>query len=831
MRAATVSVSHPNPCHSPAPQRILGRMSRPRPDQPLLLPDAGPAAPRPTSRSSRPAAPASSAAGQRFDTVADVAVAQFGDALSYGVPAALQAALVAGVRVAVPLRGKLQVGVVLRVRPASEVAQLADKLRPVAALADDAPPLPQELLATLGFVARYYQASVGQAVRLALPAVLRHTGVGDDTAPVKEEAWIGATFVRPWPHDLSKPAIRTLQRIETEGALPVATLRKKAPAERPDPAQPSDDASSAAQRRQSVPQTLLDDLQARGLVRQWTERVLRDPLGLRQPVPRDRPPTLRAGQQAAADQLLAAAREQRFAGVLLHGVTGSGKTEVYLALVEAVLATGRGAIVLVPEIALTPQLVTRFRARLGDQVAALHSAMSEGERLDQFSQIASGQRRVVVGPRSALFAPVPALGAIVVDECHDSSFKQGSGIRYHARDVALYRAQQAGAVCVLGSATPGCEELLLAQSGKLLRLDLHERASGGQLPAVRLIDLKTAERLREPDDDRPSLLSRELAEAVAATVARGEQVMLLHNRRGFATSLVCQGCGAALECPDCAISLTYHKAQGRMRCHACDYSLPLSASCAVCGSHNHLPVGAGTERIEQTLAALYPHLRIARFDRDTASGQNLLSILERFGRRELDVLVGTQMLAKGHDFPAVTLVGVLLAESGLLIPDFRASERTFQLLTQVAGRAGRADLPGQVLVQSFQPEHPAISTALRHDFDAFAAAEQAERRLQRQPPYVHMALLETRHEDAELARSALADACALLRDGPEADALEIRGPILAGLARVRGLWRIHALVQATERPPLHQALARLRRSWRPPSAVEWSLDVDPQAFM
>lgn len=811
-------------------------MARPRPDQPSLLPDTEPAEARPKPRAgARPAAPTHSAAGQqRFAVVADVAVAQFGDALSYGVPDALRDALEPGARVAVPLRGKLQVGVVMGLRPVSAVAELADKLRPVEARADDAPPLPGELLATLRFVARYYQASLGQAVRLALPAVLRHTGVGDDQAPVKEEAWIGATFVRPWPHDLSKPAIRTLQRVETEGALPIATLRKKAPGDRSVAVESDNamqtDALAQPQRRQSVPQSLLDELEARGLVRQWTERVLRDPLGLRQPVPRDEPPALRSGQAQAAGALVDAARSRQFAGMLLHGVTGSGKTEVYLALVEAALAEGRGAIVLVPEIALTPQLVTRFRARLGDQVAALHSAMSEGERLDQFSQIASGQRRVVVGPRSALFAPVPDLGAIVVDECHDSSFKQGSGVRYHARDVALYRAQQAGAVCVLGSATPGCEELLLAQTGKLQLLALPERASGGQLPTVRLIDLKTAERLREPDEDRPSLLTRELAEAVAETVARGEQVMLLHNRRGFATSLICQGCGSALECPDCAISLTYHKSQGRMRCHACDYSLPLSAACAVCGGHNHLPVGAGTERIEQTLSALYPQLRIARFDRDTASGQNLLSILERFGRRELDVLVGTQMLAKGHDFPAVTLVGVLLAESGLLIPDFRASERTFQLLTQVAGRAGRAGLPGQVLVQSFQPEHPAIATALRHDFEAFSAAEQAERRLQRQPPFVHMALLEARHEDAEQARSALADACELLRSGPTAGLLEIRGPILAGLARVRGLWRIHALVQADTRPPLHQALARLRQQWRPPAAVDWSLDVDPQGF-
>jgi len=529
--------------------------------------------------------------------------------------------------------------------------------------------------------------------------------------------------------------------------------------------------------------------------------------------------------------LVAAASTQQYKAFLLRGVTGSGKTEVYLALVEAVLAQGRGAIVLVPEIALTPQLVQRFRARLGDQVAALHSAMTEGERLDQFSQIAAGTRRVVVGPRSALFAPVPQLGAIVVDECHDSSFKQASGVRYHARDVALYRAHASGAVCVLGSATPGCEELLLAQTGKLTRLDLSERASGGQLPTARVIDLRTAERLRDPDEDRPSLLSVELAQAVANVVARGEQAMLLHNRRGFATSIICQGCGSALECPDCAISLTLHKQQGRMRCHGCDFSVPVASSCTVCGSNNLLPVGAGTERIEQTLLALYPTMRVARFDRDTASGQKMLAILERFGRGEIDVLVGTQMLAKGHDFANVTLVGVLMAESGLRIPDFRAAERTFQLLTQVAGRAGRAGLAGEVLVQTFVPDHPAIAAALLHDFEAFSATEQQQRQLQQQPPFVHMALLETRHEDAQLARDSLQEACTLLRESPLAEQLDVRGPIQAGLARVRGLWRIHALVQANQRGPLHQALGQLRQQWRPPASVEWSLDVDPQGFV
>jgi primosomal protein N' (replication factor Y) len=417
---------------------------------------------------------------------------------------------------------------------------------------------------------------------------------------------------------------------------------------------------------------------------------------------------------------------------------------------------------------------------------------------------------------------------IVVDECHDSSFKQQAGLRYHARDVALVRARSAGAVCLLGSATPGCEEVALAQSGRLTTLSLPSRAVALTLPSVEVIDLRLAERLRDPEADRPSMLSTALIDAIAQTVRRGEQVILLHNRRGFATSMVCAACGSAVECPECAVSLTMHKASGRLRCHWCDLSLPMGISCPTCGARNLLGVGAGTERIEGTLGLALPGVRMARFDRDTASGQRLHEILGAFRRRELDLLVGTQMLAKGHDFPAVTLVGVVLAEAGLGIADFRAAERTFQLLTQVAGRAGRGSQPGKVLVQTHQPDHVAIRFALHQDHAGFTAQELESRRRSAYPPFVHLALLETRHADEQLAREVMNQAVAAL----ESWGAEVRGPVMAAMARVRGIWRIHALLRSAERAPLHQWLLRLRTEVLPklPAAVEFSIDVDPAAF-
>lgn len=801
------------------------------PTQPQLFEDV----PRPTDpaaapgvylssnsrkRNQKPRAGRETAAGRSFDHAVEVAVAAHAGLLTYGLPAELLDRVDVGSRVTVPLRGRLLVGVVWRRLAARDSGLAPGMLRPVVACTGER--IPSDLLETVEFVSKYYHAPLGAAVRMALPASMRHTGVEGDDAPERQQWWVGALGVHPWPDDLSRQEVRILQRIESAGELSVAELRRKGLGDHGRSADPEGQPRAVV-----APQKVLEALAERGLVKLWQARILRDPLGMRSPVPQDTPPPLTPEQRLAVTRMASDLHENRYAGHLLRGVTGSGKTEVYLHLIAQALELGRGAIVLVPEIALTPELVKRFRARFGNQVAALHSGMSDGERYDQYTQVQDGTRRIVVGPRSALFAPVAQLGVIVVDECHDGSFKQGAGVRYHARDVALVRARAAQAVCVLGSATPGCEEMHLVETGRLQRTDLATRALGGTLPLAKVLDLRSCERLHDAEADRPSLVSRELCDAVHATVQRGEQVMLLHNRRGYATSMICKGCGEAVECPDCAITLTWHRAQGRLRCHYCDFSTPVDISCPHCHGRNLAGIGAGTERVEATLAEALPGLRIARFDRDTATGQRLLDTLERFRRRELDVLVGTQMLAKGHDFPAVTLVGVLLAESGLNVPDFRAAERTFQLLTQVAGRAGRGERPGHVLVQTYAPEHPAIEAALRHDHEGFLRAEMRQRELTGWPPFAHLALLECKHEDADRAMGALALCCDQAREW----GADVRGPVLAGLAKLKGIARVHALVRATDRKLLHACLAKLQRTTRDlPPGVELTIDVDPYAF-
>ncbi|MBI5608696.1 MAG: primosomal protein N', partial [Deltaproteobacteria bacterium] len=672
------------------------------------------------------------------------------------------------------------------------------------------------LVATLRFMARYYHVPLGQVVRATLSAPLRRTGLGDDVEDTRQQDLVGATFLRPWPDDLSRAEVRLLHRIEAEGAIALRELRRKTPGS------PALQASGAA----------VVGLQRRGLVDVWQERVMRDPLGMRQPAVRDAPPTLTDEQSQAVAAVCADLDARRYAGHLLHGVTGCGKTEVYLHIIARALQQGRTAVVLVPEIALTPQLVQRFRARFGEPVAALHSAMSEGERTDTFERIRSGAAHIVIGPRSALFAPLANLGAVVVDECHDSSFKQQSGLRYHARDVALVRAQAAQAVCILGSATPSCEELQLVTAGRLALQVLSQRPRSAQMPQVRTLDLRLAERLVDPQaPDRPSLLSHDLLGALRDTVARGDQAMLLHNRRGFATSMLCAGCGTAVECPECAVALTWHHQTARLRCHWCDLSIPDAISCPQCAGRNWIGIGAGTERIEATLAHHLPGVRVARLDRDTAAGQRLLDTLQRFRDREIDVLVGTQMLAKGHDFPRVTRVGVVLAEAGLTVPDFRASERTYQLLTQVAGRAGRAERPGTVLIQTFKPDHPAIAAVLAGDSAGFAERESRARRDAGYPPWMHLALVEVRHPEVEVVRAHMERIAAELR----AAGAEVRGPVMASVARLRGIWRIHALLRSVQRPQLHQWLRHLHAVILPglgrlPSGLEVVVDVDPQGL-
>ena len=457
------------------------------------------------------------------------------------------------------------------------------------------------------------------------------------------------------------------------------------------------------------------------------------------PVDRDVPPHLTEAQEQASHAIRAALVARKAHAFLLFGVTGSGKTEVYLRAIAACLAEGRGALVLVPEIALTPQLVGRFRARFGDDVAVIHSGLKEQERHRMWQRLRSGAVKVAIGARSALFAPVHALGLIVVDEEHDGSFKQEEGARYHARDMAILRAHRASAVTVLGSATPSIESEMLAQQGKLTRLDLLQRAhSRAVLPKVELVDLRRV----GPGPSGNPLLSLPLHRAIEQTLAAKEQIILFLNRRGFAPSVLCEACGTILRCKLCSVALTFHRASmGKVVCHYCDFSGPLPSHCPECKLPKLSLEGLGTEKLEAAVAEAFPEARVARLDRDVASGAKAEAIIERVRSGEVDILVGTQMVTKGHDLPRVTLVGVINADAAISMPDFRAAERAFQVLVQVAGRAGRSDLPGLVLIQTRNPAHPAIVHASRHDVRGFIARELVDRQELLYPPFARLALI------------------------------------------------------------------------------------------
>jgi primosomal protein N' (replication factor Y) len=567
----------------------------------------------------------------------------------------------------------------------------------------------------------------------------------------------------------------------------------------------------------------IEPLVAMGLVERGTRQLVRDPWQSGAPAPSE-PLDPTPGQAAALARLRAAAGEGAFRSFLLHGVTGSGKTEVYLQLIADALARGRGAIVLVPEIALTPQLASRFRARFGERVAVLHSGLTDRERYDEWRRLREGQARIALGARSAVFAPVADLAVIVVDEEHDPSFKQEEGVRYHARDVALLRAQRAGALCVLGSATPSLESYALARDGRHVLLELPARATARPLPEVQIVDLRTWRA------DPESLLTAPLTQAISETLAAGEQVILFLNRRGFATFVVCTGCGHAFRCRDCSVSLTYHRAGDRLRCHYCGHAEPLPIECPECQDPGSIRrFGLGTERIEAALKERFPAARVGRLDRDTAAGTGLRDVLTRVASGDIDILVGTQMVTKGHDFPGVTLVGVLLADAGLSLPDFRASERTFQLLTQVAGRAGRGERPGRVLVQTWAPEHPAIVCARTHDYQAFFRAESAARRELDYPPHGRLIAVRLDGPDPHEVRAVADDLAARARrlaQNPAAARVGVLGPAEAPLARLKGRTRWHLWARSTDRAALRAFVRRLVHDAARPS-VRVTIDVDP----
>jgi len=769
-----------------------------------------------------------------------------------------------GTRVQVPFRQREWIGWV--VGPAEETPESG--LKSVLAVLDSEPSVPADLLELARWTADYYVAPLGIVLRSMLPAVLSDVSrdyIALSGAPVsglrpRERRLVDELSSRDgpqrvqtlrktlgmgsiWPeirslqmrgalvHETVAPkdaAVKTRRVVRLTGELGTLTEREEVfgRAGRQREAYELLEASGGAAElahltdAEGYSRSVISGLEEKGLVELVDEEEVRDPFAADPPPPpADLVPTER--QRVAIDAMVAAL-DHESAPFLLQGITGSGKTLVYIELLRAAIARGRTAIVLVPEIALTPQTASRFRSHFGDLVAVLHSGLSHGERYDAWRGLRSGERRIAVGARSALFAPLPDLGVVVVDEEHDGSYKQSDAPRYQARDLAIVRAKAHGAVCVLGSATPSLESWSNARSGKFVHLSLPDRAGGASLPKVRVIDLR----------EQKAILSDDLVEAVRKRLRRREQVILLHNRRGYSSFIQCRECGDVGECANCSISLTYHRVTHRLLCHHCRYEEPAPSRCPRCGSTDLSYRGLGTEQVERVTAEAFPEARIARMDVDTTSGKWAHQrILERVERGEVDILLGTQMIAKGLDFPRVTLVGVVNADVGMHLPDFRACERTFQLLSQVAGRAGRGSLAGEVLIQTSLPDHYAVRAAAAHEYEPFAERELRERQDPMYPPLVRLANVVVSSPEQELAASTAEAGVRWLRRADPAQ-VEIVGPAPSPIERLHGRWRWHFFLRSPSAGALGAASRALVERFRlPPGDVRLALDRDPVALL
>jgi len=695
-----------------------------------------------------------------------------------------------GTRVRVPFGGRTVTGVVIGRADNSDLP--ASRLKGITTILDNRPLWPQSLLALLDWVAAYYHHPIGEVYATALPAWLRQAHRAEIRGTPRwrlnqagRAAEPGALKRTPAQQHLWLALLAATEGLDA-GALPGVSPRWRAS---------------------------LRALEKRG----WIERREVPPAFRGRATPRPGP-ALNPDQQTAVDTVFS---HGRGAGTfLLHGITGSGKTEVYLSLITRAIADGGQVLVLVPEIGLTPQLVERFEARLGTRVALLHSGLPDVERAQTWLAAAAGLTPVVLGTRSAVFVPLPNLSLVVLDEEHDPSFKQQDGLRYSARDVALVRGARDRIPVILGSATPSLESLRHARDGKYRLLALPGRTAGARLPEVVRLDMR---RFACSDG-----LSAPLREAIAARLDRGEQSLIFLNRRGFAPAWMCHACGFVATCPRCDARLTYHRDRNRLLCHHCSTDQPVMTRCPGCAGEALRPLGAGTERLEVALVRTFPKARLVRVDRDSTRRRGSLEAsLASINAGDADILVGTQMLAKGHDFPAVTLVGIVNADQGLYAPDFRAEERLMQTILQVSGRAGRADKPGQVLIQTWHPEHPLFEALSRHDYESFADYLLGERQAQQYPPYAHLALLraESPAPGAPLLFLSLARKLAGAPEG-----MTLFDPLPAPMERRAGRYRAQLLVQAVERKPLHRFLdswVRELSERKEARRVRWSLDVDP----
>jgi primosomal protein N' (replication factor Y) (superfamily II helicase) len=714
-------------------------------------------------------------------------------AFDYAIPEDLQHSVEIGLRVSVPFGPRTVQGYIVGLMHEAETERA---LKPIKRIVSPIPYLDHTLLKLIGWISAYYGARMEQCIRTALPGAVRKADAG-----FREQQEVSLVPDQPLPADtLSESQQRVLAALQdARGPMLLTNLLQVA----------------------HVSRSPVQTLASKGFLEIKRSVQQRDPFANSTFI-RTEPLALMDSQKHALDGILHAMQSTAPKPILLYGVTGSGKTEVYLQGIAAAIAKGKQAIVLVPEIALTPQTVSRFVARFGRRIAVLHSHLSEGERHDEWHRIRRGEADVVIGARSAIFAPLPDLGLIIVDEEHEPSYKQSETPRYHGRDAAVMRAHLTGCPVVLGSATPALESWQNSRCGKYALHALPDRADYRRMPLVRVIDMRhEAERAGQP-----VVFAKELLQAMHERLQRREQTMLFLNRRGYASSLVCPKCGFVSQCSSCSVSHTYHKTQHALLCHICGGRKAVPDRCPQCGDPAFRYAGFGTQRLETIVQKCFEHASVARMDTDTTRGKDGYDrILNDFRDQKIDILIGTQMIAKGLHFPNVTLVGIVFADMSLHIPDFRAGERTFQLITQVAGRAGRGEVPGEVFIQTYTPHHTAIQTARQLNYEGFCDEELAFRKELLYPPYAHLICLHFRGTNETEVRLAT-EIYATQLQAQAANSMMVADATPAPLSKANDIYRYQILIRSKRVRPFLERYRELARTLAIPKTVTLAIDVD-----
>ena len=710
-----------------------------------------------------------------------------------------------GARVIVPLGRSVVTAYIVGLsdEPPENLAEI--DIKDAQSLVDSTPVCSAEILQLARWVADYYACPLGEVIKAALPPGMSPKRRDATFAKPKLRRFV--RLLQPSEQKLTEAQRRVITTLENSGPMSLQSLLRTA----------------------SVSASTISSLENKALLEVYVEAIRRDPLadasGLK-----SAEHTLTPAQSSVLTQIEQQIDSESYSAFLLHGVTGSGKTEIYMRAIDKTLQLGRSAMMLVPEIALTPVFSRGLRARFGDRVAIFHSSLQKGERFDEWTRVKNGDARVVIGTRSAVFAPAKNLGLIVVDEEHESSYRQQESPYYNARDVAIVRAQKEAATVVLGSATPSLESFNNARKGKYQLLTLPERIAARPMATARIIDMRNV----FARHGKPRVFSDELLEAIRETHERREQSIILLNRRGYSSFILCRSCGETVQCPNCDVTLTYHRSERVIVCHYCNHREAVPRVCPSCGKKYIYYVGEGTEQLEEMLKLLFPALRVARIDRDTTARRKVFEqSLADFSAGRIDTLVGTQMLAKGHDFPNVTLVGVVSVDAGLALPDFRSAERTFQLITQVAGRAGRGDRPGRVLIQTYHPYHYALRHACAQDYEGFYEEELRYRQNHSYPPFVALASLLVHGPDLGRVRSDSLELRKQLDVANEERKCRILGPAPAPLSRLKGEHRFQMLMKSRSRKHLREvADAALKSvSENGINLRSINLEIDPVSIM